>query len=217
MRKFIAIICVLCFFVPSCYAARYKKDKALEVELEGRGYAGTLPDLTKVFQKKEQKISTPLFEAQKDFNDPSQLKPIPRDNPSFVNIIQKKDKTSHYITDANEIILLLEKLLDSIEDNSNNVQLFITRANVVSMNLDYLSEKYKDQPESSYESFRKLMEVNGYVKSISQLRREAIVYQRYLAYQESGSIYNPENINQQLEYLKDELNTAILLLKEEEK
>ena len=60
------------------------------------------------------------------------------------------------------------------------------------------------------------MEVNRYIKSISELRREAVTYQRYLAYTESGSIYNPENINRQLQYLVEELNSTILLLREEE-
>ena len=83
------------------------------------------------------------------------------------------------------------------------------------MNLDYLMLKYEGKPESYYESFKKLMEINRYVKSIAQLRKEAVTYQRYLAYQASGSIYNPENINQQLEYLKDELNASIIMLKQE--
>ena len=108
----------------------------------------------------------------------------------------------------------MEKLVDCIEDDGN-VQLFVTRANVLSMNIDNLTEKYNGQPESYYESFKKMLEVNRYVKTISQLRREAVVYQRYLAYQASGSIYNPENINQQLQYLLEELNNAILLLKQE--
>ena len=109
---------------------------------------------------------------------------------------------------------MLEKLVDSIEDNES-LQLFITKANLLTLNIDNLAEKYKGKPESYYESFRKLQEVNNYVKSISTLRREAVTYQRYLAYSTTGSIYNPENIAQQLEYLTEELTTAILLLKEE--
>lgn len=193
-----------------------KKDKALEAELQGKGYAGTLPNLKKTFQKKEEKVATPIFESQRDFNDPSDLKPVPRDNPSFINIIQKKDKTSRYVVDANEMIPILERLADCIEEEGN-VQLFVTRANVVSMNIDHLITKYEGQPESYYESFRKLLEVNRYVKTISELRREAITYQRYLAYQTSGSIYNPENINEQLQYLLEEINTVIIMLKDEEK
>ena len=168
-----------------------------------------------LFSEKEvKKTVKPVFESQKGFDDPSELKPVPRDNPAFIDIITKQDKTSEYVKDANEIIPMLEKLADSIEEDAN-VQLFVTRANVLTMNLDNLMQKYDGQPESYYESFRKLMEVNQYTKTISQLRREAIVYQRYLAYQASGSIYNPENINQQLQYLLEEINGAIIMLRQE--
>ena len=119
-----------------------------------------------------------------------------------------------YIIDANEIIPLLERLVDCIEEEAN-VQLFITRANVLTMNLDNLITKYDGLPESYYESFRKLVEINQFVKTVAQLRREAVTYQRYLAYQATGSIYNPNNINQQLEYLLEELNSAVILLKQE--
>lgn len=216
MKKFILIL-ILISFVNPCYAFLWwnKKDKALEAELQGKGYAGTLPNLNKRFEKKEEKITTPIFESQEGFNNPSELKPVPRENPAFINIIQKKDKTSKYLTDANEIIPMIERLADCIEENGS-LQLFVTRANVLAMNIDSLMKKYEGQPESYYESFRKLEEINRFVKSISQLRREAVTYQRYLAYQETGSIYNPENINQQLQYLLDELNSTVIMLREEE-
>lgn len=214
MKKFLIIFAVICFTLPANAAFWNKKDKALEAEMQGKGYAGTLPDLENKFQKKEQKVTTPIFDAKKDFNDPKDIKPTPTDNPAFIDIITKQDKTSEYVKDANEIIPMIEKLVDCIEEDGT-VQLFVTRANVLALNLDDLSKKYDGQPESYYESFRKLMEVNRYVKSIAQLRKEALVYQRYLAYQSSGSIYNPENISQQLQYLLQELNSAILLLKQE--
>ena len=215
MKKLLLCFILISFALPSHAWFWDKKDKALEAELEGKGYAGTLPNLEKVFQKKEQKVATPIYESQKGFNDPSDLKPVPKDNPAFINIISKKDKTSKYIIDANEIIPLIERLADCIEENAN-VQLFNTRANVLTMNLDYLIKKYEGQPESYYESFKKLTEINRYVKSVAELRKEAQTYQRYLAYQTTGSVYNPENINQQLQYLLEELNSAVLLLKAEE-
>ena len=215
MKKLLVCLIVMSFALPSHALFGHKKNKALEAELKGKGYAGTLPDIgqgkgssTKV------KTSTPIFEVKDGFNDPKDLKPAPEDNPAFVDIIQKKDKVSQYVKDANNIIPMLEKLSDSIEDEES-LQLFVTKANVLTMNIDYLMEKYKGQPEEYYESFKKLAEVNRYVKSISTLRREAVTYQRYLAYTESGSIYNPENINQQLEYLKEELHSAIMLLRQE--
>lgn len=215
MKKFLICLIILNIALPSYAWFWEKKDKVLEAELQGKGYAGTLPDLTTKHKPKEQKVTTPLFESKKDFSDPSDLKPVPKDNPAFINIISKKDKTSNYITDANYIIPLIEKLVNTIEDEET-LQLFITRANVLTMNLDHLIKKYDGQPESYYESFKKLTEINQAVKTISQLRREAVTYQRYLAYQSTGSIYNPENINQQLQYLLEELNTAIILLKQEE-
>ena len=118
------------------------------------------------------------------------------------------------MNDANEIIPMLEKLADCIDDNES-LQLFITKANLLTLNIDNLAQKYDGKPESYFESFRKLQEVNRYVKSISTLRREAVTYQRYLAYSSSGSVYNPENIQQQLQYLLEEINSTILLLREE--
>ena len=202
------------FALPSHAFFWNRKDKALEKELQGKGYAGTLPNLGDKIEKSKNKVTTPIFESQDGFNNPSDLKPIPKDNPAFINIIQKKDKTSEFLNDASEIIPMLEKLVDCIDDNES-LQLFITKANLLTLNIDNLTEKYDGKPESYYESFRKLQEVNRYVKSISALRREAVTYQRYLAYSSSGSIYNPDNINQQLQYLLEELNTAILLLREE--
>ncbi len=214
MKKFLVCLILLSIALPSHAFFWNKKDKALEKELQGKGYAGTLPDIGEKIEKSKTKVTTPIFESQEGFDDPSELKPVPKDNPAFINIIQKKDKNSEFVDDANEIIPMLEKLVDCIEDNES-LQLFITKANLLTLNIDSLAKKYDGKPESFYESFRKLQEVNRYVKSISLLRKEAVTYQRYLAYSESGSIYNPENIANQLQYLLEELNTAILLLREE--
>ncbi|DAB17576.1 TPA: hypothetical protein CPT97_05020, partial [Candidatus Gastranaerophilales bacterium HUM_17] len=203
MKKFFICLIIMSFALPSHAFFWNKKDKALEKELQGKGYAGTLPNLGDKIEKTKTKVTTPIFESQDGFNNPSDLKPVPKDNPAFINIIQKKDKTSEFTNDAAEIIPMLEKLVDCIDDNEN-LQLFITKANLLTLNIDNLTEKYNGKPESYYESFRKLQEVNRYVKSIAALRREAVTYQRYLAYSSSGSIYNPDNINQQLQYLLEE-------------
>jgi len=215
MKKLIIVFIIFCFAMPSQAAFWNKKHKIPDTELQGKGYAGTLPDINSILPpKKENKASKPVFESQKGFDNPSDLKPVPKDNPAFIDIISKKDKTSEYVVDANEMISIIEKLVDCIEEDGN-VQLFVTRANVLTMNIDHLITKYDGQPESYYESFKKLLEINRYTKSLAQLRKEAVTYQRYLAYQSTGSIYNPETINQQLQYLLEELNNTILLLKQE--
>lgn len=212
MKKFIILLIVISFALPSNAFWGNRKNKALENELQGKGYAGQLPKIEK--ENSKTKVAEPLFEPQNGFDNPSELKPVPRDNPAFIDIIQKKEKVSQYINDANNIIPMLEKLYDCIDENES-LQLFISKANLLTSNVDYLIQKYDGKPESYYESFIKLVEVNRYTKSIMTLRREAVQYQRFLAYSESGSIYNPTNIEQQLDYLKEEINSAILLLREE--
>ena len=200
------------FALPSQAFFWNKKNKSLEQELQGKGYAGELPTIEQ--EKSRTKVSEPIFEPQQGFDNPSDLKPVPRDNPAFIDIIQKKDKVSGYVNDINLIIPMLEKLYDCIEDNENT-QLFVSKGNTLTVNIDHLIKQYDGKPESYYESFKKLVEVNRYVKTIMTLRKEAAQYSRYMAYTESGSIYSPANIEQQMDYLKEEINSTILLLKEE--
>ena len=67
MKKFVLILIVLNLALPSYAWFWNKKDKALENELKGKGYAGELPDLNKI-KPKEEKAATPIFESQKKFN-----------------------------------------------------------------------------------------------------------------------------------------------------
>ena len=206
MKKLFAIIFIAFFCLP-VYGA--KKNTAFD----GRGYVGTLPDLTRQYQPTEPKSTKPVIEQVENFHSSDQIKPIPRDNPAFVNIILKQDKTTKYMNDINEFIPMLEKIYDSIE-NGENVQLFNAKVYFFNKNADYLRDKYVEKPEGEYISFKKLMELSTHAKSIALLRAEAQKYNPYLAYSGAGYIYDPDNISQQLEYLKKEVEQAILLLRD---
>ena len=206
MKKLFAIIFIAFFCLP-VYGA--KKNAAFD----GMGYVGTLPDLTRQYQPTEPKSTKPVIEQVENFHSSDQVKPIPRDNPAFVNIILKQDKTTRYVNDINEFIPMLEKIYDSIEDGEN-VQLFNAKVYFFNKNADYLRDKYVEKPEGEYISFKKLMELSTHAKSIALLRSEAQKYNPYLAYSGAGYIYDPDNINQQLEYLKKEVEQAILLLRD---
>lgn len=206
MKKLFAIIFIAFFCLP-VYGA--KKNPAFD----GMGYVGTLPDLTRQYQPTEPKSTKPVIEQVENFHSSDQVKPIPRDNPAFVNIILKQDKTTRYVNDINEFIPMLEKIYDSIEDGEN-VQLFNAKVYFFNKNADYLRDKYVEKPEGEYISFKKLMELSTHAKSIALLRSEAQKYNPYLAYSGAGYIYDPDNITQQLEYLKKEVEQAILLLRD---
>lgn len=205
MKKLFAIIFIAFFCLP-VYGAK-------NPAFDGMGYVGTLPDLTRQYQPTEPKSTKPVIEQVENFHSSDQVKPIPRDNPAFVNIILKQDKTTRYVNDINEFIPMLEKIYDSIEDGEN-VQLFNAKVYFFNKNADYLRDKYVEKPEGEYISFKKLMELSTHAKSIALLRSEAQKYNPYLAYSGAGYIYDPDNINQQLEYLKKEVEQAILLLRD---
>ena len=77
-------------------------------------------------------------------------------------------------------------------------------------------DKYANKPESYFISYQKLLDLSLRANTISNLRTEAEKYKAYLAYSNSGRIYNSENIDQQLEYLKNEIESVIVILKEAE-
>lgn len=193
--------------------ALFGKDKTLEPE--ERGYVGTLPNLTKQYDTSEPAESSPIFEKTKNFHSANELKPIPREDPAFVNIILKPDKTSQYLNDLNDFILMLEKIYDSIE-NREDVQKFVAKVYFFKKNADYFRDKYATKPESYYESYQRVLDLSLRANAVSQLRAEAEKYKPYLAYSGAGKVYNSENIDQQLEYLKSEIESTIAVLKEAE-
>lgn len=179
----------------------------------GKGYIGTLPDLTRNYKPVSNKKIPIQPRPSKYFNSENELKPVPRDNPAFVNIILKSDKTSQYVNDLNEFIPMLESIFDMIEDNQN-VQVFNAKVYYFNKSVDYFRDKYANKPESQFVSYKRLIELNIHSRSIALLRNEAEKYNPYLAYGSAGYIYNPNNISEQLEYLKTEIKETILILKE---
>ena len=180
---------------------------------DGSGYVGTLPDLNRGYEVKEVEKTPPEVKPAKYFNSENEMKPVPRDNPAFVNIILKSDKASQYVNDINEFIPLLENLYDMIEDESS-VQLFNAKVYYFNKSAEYLREKYIHKPESQFVSYKKLLELSTHAKSIALLRNEAERYNPYLAFGDEGYIYSPNSISQQLDYLKSEIEETIIILKD---
>lgn len=202
---------ILCLSSSGAFAFGKKKESAKNPT--GPGYVGTLPDLSDGFQKSKPQQTQPLFEYQDGFNDQNSLKPIPRNNPAFVNIIMKQDKTSQYINDLNDIIPIIEKVETCIE-NKNNVQQFNAATYYLKENVEYLRDKYKNKAEESYISFNALMELNTQVQSVSQLRLEREAYSPYVTAAGSGNAFTQNNIDIQLDYLLENIKNTLIILKE---
>ncbi len=217
--RYCKLIClVFCFsyfaIINQVFAAKN------DLPVEGKGYVGNLPELTRDYglidnvEDENTKPSKSIKAIEsKDFNSEAEIKPAPNDDPAFVNIILKSDKTSKYANDLNEFIIILENLYDTMDENSG-VQLFNAKVYYFNKNVEYFRDKYLNKPESSFLTYKKLMELNTHTKSIALLRTEAAKFNPYLSYGGSGYIYNPNNINEQLDYLKTEIRETILLLRD---
>ena len=224
MKKFLTLFLIFIFASTSCYAFSFgwKKNKEsvktetsepVEYDNQGSGYVGDLPDISKSFKTSEPKVTKPLVEGSKKFNSSDEIKPVPRDNPAFVNIILKTDKTSPYLNDINDLLPQLENMLLCIE-KGYDVQKFNAKAMFFNQTVKYLEEKYLDKPESSFESFKKIQTLSTHTQSVATLRTEAERYRPYLAYTGAGYLYNDNVINEQLDYLKTEIEDTIVAIKD---
>lgn len=207
MKKFLLLVLIL-------LSAQivFAKAKPAVPSVAG-GYVGTLPNVTERFQTSQPQESKPMFDSVDGFDDRNELKPVPRDNPAFVNIILKKDKTSQYINDINYVIPIIEKIEKLIEGNKD-IQKFSAEAYFLKINADSLRDKYQNKSEESYVSFKKLMQLNMHIQTVSLLRTESAIYSPYLAYTDKGYIYASNNIDKQLEYLLKEIQDTLIILKE---
>ena len=211
--KVLIVFLSVLVFQTVCFGANNEKPT-----FDGIGYVGTLPDLSRDYGKTDKKEKQVPIEAlpSKNFNSANEVKPIPTDNPTFVNIILKKDKTTQYTNDLFEFLPQLESIYDIIEAGSD-VQVFNAKIYFFTKNADYFRDKYAQKPEHHYTTYRQLMHLNTQAKSIAQLRAEAQKYNPYFAYSGRGYIYSKEVINEQLDYLKQEVKDTIVMIKESDK
>lgn len=204
---------ILFIFVLTANAGFCAYDPATGEEVYG--YKGHLPDVTERFQRFIPQTARPQFRATDAFNTSKGFKPVPRDNPTYVNVIIKKEKLSDFTNDINDLIPIVENVILAIKRNETE-QLFAARTNYLFDNAEVLRKKYENSPEKYYPAYNAIIAVSNRAKAIVSIRNEALVYSAYLPYQSDGYMYNPKYINEQLDYLLDELEETVRLMKEVE-
>ena len=179
----------------------------------GAGYKGSLPNIEAEFGYKKTipPVSAPPFTPREN-EDFSDLKPIPREKKSYVEIILKKDKSSQYTIDTNEVILLLEKLKKSIE-KEQDIQKFNAIVSNLIDHISYIQEEYKDKQESNFISYKSLQPLSEQARATAMLRTESLIYTKYLPYESTGSIYRDKNIQKQLKLLLKSVEQTLYTLK----
>ena len=211
MRKFLVVFLISVLIQNCCFAGFFKKDNSNNIDTS-KGYVGTLPDLSQEYSSGESNVSPPMFDKIQDFHSENKIKPTPKENPVFVNIILKKDKTSQYVNDIQEFIDMFEQIAKAIE-TKENIQRFASRVYYLNINTAYFSDKYAGKPESNYISYKQIIKVNNQAKEIAKLRSSAEKYKKFLAYTDTGAEYNPNNIDMQLFDLKLSIEKVVNILK----
>ncbi len=178
-----------------------------------RGYMGTLPDVTQRFDRQRSELARPAFSDVETFRDKNELKPVPRDNPAYIDLIVKKHKLSPYTNDINDAIPLVESMIEAINHNLN-IQKFVARVNAFNDWMSYFKSKYKDKPEAYYISFQKLVEIDFQSHYLATIKYESRLYNPYLPYSAEGAMYSPKAIQTQTNALLVELKKTLEILKD---
>ena len=182
----------------------------------GAGYVGTLPNVEAEFSylKKEhsEKSSAPFSVEELDKQNEAKLKPIPRDNDNYVDIIIKKDKSSKYINDVNSVVIILEKLRKCL-NTDQSIQMFNAIVSNFIDNVEYIRVEYKDKPESNYLSYNRLISLSAQARETANFRTQGLAYEKYIPYTSSDNIYTKEALNQKLDSLLNNVNDTIFILK----
>jgi len=182
----------------------------------GSGYVGTLPDVEAEFSylRKDlsQKSQAPYSVEELDKQNVQDLKPIPRENDNYVDIIIKKDKTTEYLKDVNTIIIILEKLRVCLNTNQD-IQKFNAIVSNLIDNVEYVRIEYKDKPESNYLSYIRLIELSQQARDVANFRTQGLSYEKYLPYTSEKNIYTKEALIDKLDSLLNSVNETLFILK----
>lgn len=189
----------------------------ITITTTGAGYVGTLPDVEAEFsymkkQKTPERASAPYSVEQLDNQNAERLKPIPRENDTYVDIIVKKDKTTKYLKDVNDVIIILEKLRKCI-NTEQSIQVFNAVVSNLIDNVEYIKTEYKDKPEENYLSYNRLIVISDEAREVATFRMQGLAAQKYLPYTSSNNVYTKENLNDKIEKLLVNVNETLFILK----
>ena len=212
MKKIIVIFIVIVMCCP-CAFAWGKKNK----NPNGKGYKGNLPKINSEFgEDRSQKKPTqsPIILNENSFEiNPEEMKKAPLDNMQYVDVIVKKGGTSEYVNDINELVPILQKLRECIEQEKP-IQKFNAIVSNYIDNVAYIERKYKNKPEIYYTSYERISDMAKYAKKVAITRTEAQTYNKYLGYEEVDGVYSPENIRNLLENTLIEIEDTLDTIKE---
>lgn len=200
MKKFLTVCALFCVVIITT----------------GAGYVGTLPNIDAEFaylrKKVPEKAQAPFSVNELDKQNEEKLKPIPREDDTYIDIIVKKDKTTKYLKDVNGVIVVLEKLRKCLNTNQD-IQMFNAIVSNLIDNVEYIKTEYKDKPEENYLSYNRLILMSSQARDVANFRTQGYARQKYQPYTSADNIYTKENLDEKLENLLVNVNETLFILK----
>lgn len=182
----------------------------------GAGYIGTLPNIDAEFaylrKKVPEKAMAPFSVKELDKQNEENLKPIPREDDTYVDIIVKKDKTTKYLKDVNGVIVVLEKLRKCLNTNQD-IQMFNAIVSNLIDNVEYIRTEYKGKPEENYLSYNRLIIMSSQAREVANFRTQGYASQKYQPYTSANNVYTKENLDEKLDNLLVNVNETLFILK----
>ena len=161
---------------------------------------------------KSQKAPSPFSVEELDKQNEQKLKPVPRDDDTYVDIVIKRDKNSNYTNDINSVLLILEKLRKCLNTNQN-IQMFNAVVSNLIDNIEYIHAEYAKKPESNYQSYNRLLQLSIQARETAVFRTKIQAAAKYIPYTMPDNIYTKENLNKKLDSLLNSVNDTIFVLK----
>ncbi len=182
----------------------------------GAGYVGTLPNIESEFsylqKEHSENSSAPYSIEELDKQNEEQLKPIPRDNDSYVDIIIKKDGSTEYLNDVNDVIRILEKLRKCLNTDGDLQKFNAIVSNLID-NVEYIRKEYQDKPECNYLSYTRIQEMSQKAREVANFRTQGLATQQYIPSTSENNIYTKENLQIKLDNLLTYTTETLFILK----
>ncbi len=171
-------------------------------KIEGSVVTETLPQDKHKETAPQQPASPPILPlAPKNFSD------------IYSNTILKQGKYTRYLKTMDDIVPVLEKLKQIIE-NKEGFQKFCATSNVLNLYVTDLEISYKGKPERYYESYKQVIKVNKTISEVADCWRDTKKYSRIRWTTAKSKAAETEMIDKKLDSALKAINISLDILKE---
>lgn len=190
------------------------------IALTSSSYAGYVGDLPQIGIEEKPSDSAPDIKGIIEVKEVKPEVPTPNLAPKnypdiYAGVLAKQGKYTQYLKDLDDIIPSIESIIDVINDrNSNSLQIFSAKANLISLYVNSLEKKYSTRPERNYESYKQLIKLNKLLSDVAYYWKSSLRYQRIAHGGLNSKLANDKIINQKLDNALKAIKLTLEIIKE---